>query len=335
MDNPDASTARSLRRSGRLAVIGTATVNTPLKTAQTSKSTTQKNSTSNSLGSKGTKKSTPKTSKANAAKPGKEDTKKTTRMNLPVVEDQDEPAQKEAKKLLIPLLTEIEAVLTNFEGGHQGSRWYQDLKLRFHLLRDMPNNIEFRKDLADRAELKLLFDCPSQDDLAEGTAGNYPFLEDKFKDLERHREAIVRKGLEPVAPSAYCLRRAYISYQLDKRTAIRAGRPGPFSLPLELFHIAFRTYTGWVLHKSDSFQGDEHFIELDRCVRTLQDIMPHFLPPMTNGKRPSSKLFWRFSPKLTSMGGSRMSLPTCSIPPTIEPNTKSTLYTSIKQRAFL
>lgn len=94
MDNPDAS---ATRRSGRLAAIGTATVNKPVETVQTSKSTTQKNSMSNSLGSKGTKKPTPKNSKANAAKPGKEDTKKTTRMNLPVVEDQDEPAQKEAK----------------------------------------------------------------------------------------------------------------------------------------------------------------------------------------------------------------------------------------------
>jgi hypothetical protein len=276
MDNPDASATSGPRRSGRLAAIGTATVNKPVETVQTSKSTTQKNSTSNSLGSKGTKKPTPKTSKANAAKLGKEDTKKTTRMNLPAVEDQDEPPQKEAKKILNPLLNEIEAVLTNFEDGHQGSHWYKDLKLHFHLLGDIPNNIEFRKDLADRAELKLPFGCPSQDDLADGTAGNYPLLEVKFKDLERHREAIVRKGLEPVAPSAYCLRRAYISYQLDKRTAIRAGRPGPFSLPLELFHTAFRTYTGWALHKSDSFQDDEHFIELDRCVRTLQDTMPQF-----------------------------------------------------------
>ena len=130
MDNPDASATSGPRRSGRLVAIGTATVNKPMETVQTSKSTMQKNSTSNSLGSKGTKKPTPKTSKANATKLGKEDTKKTTRMNLPAVEDQDEPPQKEAKKILNPLLNEIEAVLTNFEGGHQGSHWYKDLKLR-------------------------------------------------------------------------------------------------------------------------------------------------------------------------------------------------------------
>jgi len=272
MDDPDGP-----RRSGRLAAIGTATGNKAVEKAQTSKPSAQKSTTSNSLGSKGTQKPAPKTSKSTGSKLGKDDTKKTTRMNLPVVEDQEElPPQTEATKILFPLLNEIEGILGHFGHAHQGDPWYNNLKLRCNLLGDIPNNIEIRKDLADRAELKLPFDCPSQDALAEGTAENHPLLQNKFKDLEKHREAIIRRGLEPVAPSAYCLRRAYVSYQLDGRTAIRAGRPGPFSLPLELFHSAFRTYTGWVVHKSDSFQSDENFIALDRCVRTLQDTMPQF-----------------------------------------------------------
>jgi len=191
-------------------------------------------------------------------------------------EDGDEEGlhQKEARNALMPLMDELRAVLRAFEHNSEASAWYTGLKTRFELISRVANNIKVRKDLLDRVELHDAFICPSSHELPEDV--NHALLDIKFKDLEAHRHAVVRYGLVPVAPSVYCLHKNYLSYQLDSRTAIRAGRPGPYPLPLELFHPAFRTYTAWAVHKSPSSEDldDEIFIQIDRCVRTLQLTMP-------------------------------------------------------------
>jgi len=90
MDKPDVSAGGS-RRSNRLAA-GTATASWEKLLGAT-----KKNSTSNSLGLKATPKSTFKNSKSNAPKPG--DTKKTTKMDVDVEEDEEglKLPQKEAR----------------------------------------------------------------------------------------------------------------------------------------------------------------------------------------------------------------------------------------------
>jgi hypothetical protein len=272
MENPDTSDTQP-RRSKRFAG-GTATATEGATSAEKSKATTKKNSTSKPLGSKATSKATlkatPKNSKAKASKPGKEDAKKTM--------DEDEPEeglyQKEARNALMPLIDELQAILRAFEHSSEASAWYRGLNTRFELISRVANNIKVRKDLLDRIELQDAFVCPSSHELAEDVS--HALLVTKYKDLEAHRHAVVRHGLDPVAPSTYCLHKHYLAYQLDDRTAVRVGRPQPFPLPLELLHPAFRTYTAWAVHRSTSSDDpdDDNVIQLDRCVRTLQQTMP-------------------------------------------------------------
>ena len=197
---------------------------------------------------------------------------------MDVDEDEDEDRlklpQKEARNALSPLVEEMKAILEAYL-QNAANTWYKDLKTCIELIGRIADNIKVRKDLLDRAELQEAFICPSQHELPEGF--NLALLDIKFKDLEVHRDAIVRHGLGLVAPSAYCLQRAYLSYQLDSRTAVRAGCPGPYPLPLELFHPAFRTFTTWAVHNSTSSEDldyDEETIQVDQCVRTLQQTMP-------------------------------------------------------------
>jgi hypothetical protein len=271
MDNPDGP-----RRSSRLGGTATAIKGEPQPGGKAqSKGAAQKNSTSIALESKATPKATPKNSKAKTSKSGI--AKKTTKMDVDEVEDEEGLHQKEARIALNPLLEEAQVVLSAFEDRYKSSTWYMGLKTRFELLGKVPDNIKVRKDLLDRVELRDPFICPSLSELTEGSKTDHSLLLAKFNDLEKHRDAVVRHGLAPVAPSAYCLHKAYFSYQLDPRTAVRAGRPQPYPIPLELLHQAFRTYTAWAVQNPDPSEADlddEKFIQLDRCVRTLQETMP-------------------------------------------------------------
>jgi len=133
--------------------------------------------------------------------------------------------------------------------------------------------------------MKDSFICPLIDELPQETQCNYPDLQTKFDDMEKLRNKAIAQALEPVAPLVYCLYRAYHAHQLDSRTAVHAGRPGPYPIPLELLHPAFRTYTYWsVLNpvakpgSSDAteFIDIDTLIELEVCIRMLQHSMPKF-----------------------------------------------------------
>jgi hypothetical protein len=198
--------------------------------------------------------------------------------------EEDEPEDVLSTEALDPLLKEISTVLKAFSDEHKDEKWYKRLKLRYSLLSTVTSNITTRRDLAGRKEMEE-FICPPIEELSQETQCNHPNLCTKFDDIERLRKNAISHALEPVAPSVYCFHRAYHRYQLDPRTAVRAGRPGPYPIPLELLHPAFRTYTYWSVLNPVATPGcsDEgEFIDLDtrmeleECISMLRHSMPQF-----------------------------------------------------------
>jgi len=242
-------------------------------TARKSKGSTQKKSAGESRGSKVTPKNSNKNQKRDKKSKGKG-----------MEEDGSEDVVfKDVTQVLDPLLEEIFNILDAFSDDHKNILWYKNLKLRHSLLSIVTSNITTRRDLAGRQELKDSFICPPIHELPPETQCHYEALKTKFTDIEKHRNKAIAQALEPVAPSLYCLYRAYHVYQLDSRMAVRAGRPGPYPIPLELLHPAFRTYTYWSVVNPVAKPGcsdETKFIDIDtriqleECIRMLQQSMP-------------------------------------------------------------